>query len=382
MKICIDAGIGLSSIEKGGIYYLLYDFLNTLGSIDKENEYLIFGCFLKNYWRKIKNIQVPEFNNFSIKILPLPSKLVKTLENKFKIPLIEKLLKREKISIYHGISATYLPLFKKIKTIYTIYDLSFEIMPEVYKEKWYSEIKSSSIRSDIIIVPSYSTKKDTVEIYKIPEEKIRVVYLGINHKIFRPVEKKIIKEKLKKYFNFEKYILTVATSIKRKNIPFLFDVYKILKEKKIEEKLVIITGTNYLKNEILKLAADKKIEKDVFCFAEIPVEEMPFFYSGADLFIFISLYEGFGLPVLEAMACGVPVITSNISSLPEISGNAAILVDPNRKEEILYTIRNVLEDETLKNDMRQKGLERAKEFSWEKTAIETIKVYEEVLKLK
>ncbi|MCM8806517.1 MAG: glycosyltransferase family 4 protein [Candidatus Omnitrophica bacterium] len=380
MKICIDAGIGLSSTEKGGIYYLLPELLDTLSSIDKENEYLIFGFFLKNYWKRIKNIQIPESNNFSLKILPFPKKFIKIVEEKSKIPFIETLLKREKISIYHGISATYLPLFKKIKTIYTIYDLSFEIMPEVYKEKWYSEIKSSAIRSDIIIVPSFSTKKDIMEIYKLPEERIKVVYLGVNHKVFRPIEKKYAFEKLKKYFSYERYILTVATSIKRKNIPFLFDIYKILKEKKIEEKLVIIVGTNYLKKDILKLAMEKNISEHVYCFSEIPKEDMPYFYSGAEIFIFLSLYEGFGLPVVEAMSCGAPVIVSNISSLPEIVQDAGIYVNPFERDDAVDKIFNILKNDNLKEDLREKGVKRSKIFTWENCIRCILNIYKEVLK--
>ncbi len=378
MKICIDAGIGLSSIEKGGIYYLLPEFLNSLSLIDKENEYLIFGYFWRDYKKKINNIKIPNTPNFSLKIIRLPNKIVKIFDEKFKIPLIELLLGKEKISLYHSISGCYLPDFKKIKKIYTVYDLSFEINPEFYKDKWYIDVKKSILKADFIITPSFSTKIDLIKIYKVLETKIKVIYLGVNKRIFKPIDKKVAKENLKKYFNFERYILTVATSIKRKNIPFLLDVYKILKDKKIEEKLVIIVGTDFLKYEIFKILKEKNLN-DVYVFSEIPTEEMPYFYSGAEIFVFLSLYEGFGLPVVEAMACGCPVVVSNISSLPEIVNNPEICVNPYNLEEASNKIYKILTDENLKLNLSKKSIERAKIFDWEKCAKETIEVYKSLM---
>ena len=381
MKIAIDAGLGLTPSEKGGIYYLLPQFLSALHKIDKENEYVISGYFLRNYHKRIQYIKeflAPEI--FSFKILPLPSKIVNLIEVKMKFPLIEKFLKKEGISIYHGFCGGNLPIFNKIRTVYTVHDLSFEINPDFYKDRWYRYVKDSTMRADVITTPSFSSKKDLVRIYNIPEDKIKVIYLGVNQEIFKPISKEVAHKYLKKYLPFERYILTVATSIKRKNIPFLLDVYKILKEKGIEEKFVIIAGTLYLKDEILKLATEKKIENDTFVLTEIPVNELPFFYSGAELFVFLSLYEGFGLPVLEAMACGCPVITSNISSLPEIAGDAGIIVNPYSLEESSTSIFNTLSDEILKSEKRKKGIERASLFSWEKCAEETLEVYRELSK--
>ena len=379
MKICIDAGIGLSSNEKGGIYYLLPEFLNSLSSIDRENEYLIFGYFWRDYKEKIKNIKIPDSPNFSLKTIRIPNKIVKMFDEKLKIPLIELLLKKEKISIYHSISGCYLPDFKKVKKIYTVYDLSFEINPEFYKDKWYIDVKKSIHKADLIITHSFSTKNDLIKIYKIPDSKIKVIYLGVNKRIFKPVDRKIARERLKKYFNFERYILTVATSIKRKNIPFLLDVYKILKDKKIKEKLLIIVGTDFLKYEILKLTKEKNIN-DVFVFSEIPTEEMPYFYSGAELFVFLSLYEGFGLPVVEAMSCGCPVIVSNVSSLPEIVNNLEICVNPYNIAEASDRIYEILSNENLKLNLSKKSIERAKIFDWDKCARKIIEVYKNLIR--
>jgi len=380
MKICIDAGMGLTPYEKGGIYYLTPQFLYALYNVAPENQYIISGYFIKKYRSRIKHIQeLLGTDRFSFKFLPLPSKIVNLVETKIKFPLIEPFLNKENISVYHGFSGGYLPYFKKIKTAYTIYDLSFEVIPELFKDTRFKHVRNSATRADVIITSSFSTKNDLIRFYNIPENKITVTYLGVNKNIFKPVEKKTAREFLKKYIPFEKYILTVATSIKRKNIPFLLDVFKILKEKGIEEKLLIIAGTDYLKDEILKLATEKKIERDVFCLTEVPVEKLPIFYSGAELFVFLSLYEGFGLPVLEAMSCGCPVITSNVSSLPEIVGEAGITVSPYSIEQSYTTILNTLSNENLKSDMRRKGIIQVSKFSWENCAKETLEVYKSLL---
>ncbi|MCX8082098.1 MAG: glycosyltransferase family 4 protein [bacterium] len=380
MNICIDAGMGLISREKGGIYYLIPQFLDALYKVAPENQYIIYGYFIRKYHSRIKHIkEILTSDKFHFRFLPLPSKIVEITEQKIKFPLIELFLSKNPISVYHGFCGGYLPCFKKIKTVYTVYDLSFEINPGFYQDKWYKYIKDSALRADIIITPSLSTKNDLIRVYDIPDNKIRVTHLGINTSIFKPIEKEIARQFLKKHFPFEKYILTVATSIKRKNLPFLLDVYKMLKEKKIEEKLVIIAGTDYLKNDILKISIDRKIEQDVFCLTEIPVENMPYFYAGAELFLFLSLYEGFGLPALEAMSCGCPVVVSNVSSLPEIVADAGITVSPYDKEEACNKIIEILNNDTIKSAMIKKGLERSKIFSWEKCAKETLEVYKSLV---
>lgn len=380
MKICIDAGMGLTPYEKGGIYYLLPQFLSALCRVEPENKYIILGYFLRNYHKRTKFIKdLLGSKNFIFRIFPLPSKAVYSIEGTLNFPLIETLLRKDNVSVYHGFCGGYLPLFRKIKTVYTVHDLSFEVNPDFYQDRWYENMKNSAIKADVITTPSLSTKNDLIKFYNIPENKITVTYLGVNKDIFQPLSKEIVKKHLKKYFSFEKYILTVATSIKRKNVPFLMDVLKTLKEKGIEEKLVIIVGTSYLKDSILKLAVERKLENEIFCLTEIQPDEMPFFYSGAELFVFLSLYEGFGLPVLEAMACGCPVITSNVSSLPEIVGEAGITVSPYSIEQSYTTILNTLSNENLKSDMRRKGIIQASKFSWENCARETLEVYKSLL---
>ena len=176
------------------------------------------------------------------------------------------------------------------------------------------------------------------------------------------------------------YILFVGSVEPRKNILRLLEAYhKVLKWSK-RWQLVIVGGRNYWKSSpVVQKVEQLGLQDQVKLTGYIPDEDLPAIYNGADLFCLPSLYEGFGLPVLEAMACGVPVITSNSSSLPEVAGDAAILSDPYNVDEIASAMERILEEPELAQELRQRGLARAAQFTWEKTARETIAVYEKVL---
>lgn len=379
MNIAIDAAGPLSSSEKGGISYFLGDFLSTLKDADEKNRYLVFGYFWRNYKEKKKEITIPDSQNFRLKTLPLPRMMVKNVEERLRIPVIEKFLVRENVSIFHSISAQEMPYFRKIKSVYSIYDLACEINPEWYKDKWYSYVRQSALRADTIITTSFFTKRDIIRIYGINPEKVKVVYLGVNRDFFNTAINDARENFREKYNLPDRFILAVATSVKRKNIPLLLNVYRNLLKKGIKEKLVVVAGSKVVEDEITEIVKDKNISGDVVCLSEVSTDYLAYLYKTASLFVFPSLYEGFGIPVVEAMACGCPVIISNVSSLPEIGGDAVVSVDPYSEEEIRCAIEKVLADEDLRNDMRRKGLERAKLFSWSKTVQETLRVYADVL---
>lgn len=378
MRIAIDAAGPLSSPEKGGISYFLGDFLSALKNVDAKNSYLIFGYFWHDYRKKRDSIVIPESQNFHLKTLPLPRRIVKNLEEKLHVPVIERFLMKDGVSVFHSISAQEMPYFRKIRTVYSIYDLACEVNPSWYKDKWYSYVRQSALRADVIITTSFATKKDIVDIYGIAPEKIKVIYLGVNSSIFNPSSPLVKDDLNKKYGLPERFILNVATSVRRKNIPMLLNVYAQLLKKGIKEKLVIVAGSRTVKDEIKEIVKSVNLEGKVLCLSEIPTEELAHLYRKAVLFVFPSLYEGFGLPVVEAMACGCPAVVSNVSSLPEVGGSAVVAVDPYNQEEIAGAVEKILADGGLRENMRIKGLERARFFSWEKTAAETVAVYEDV----
>jgi glycosyltransferase involved in cell wall biosynthesis len=196
--------------------------------------------------------------------------------------------------------------------------------------------------------------------------------------IYKPLEnKKEIEGIKRKYGISKKYILFVGTIEPRKNLLRLLSAFEKLKNKFKEYQLVIVGQIGWMTEKFFEKLKNlpENVKRDIILTGYIPREDMVFLYNGCELFIYPSLYEGFGIPVLEAMSCGVPVITSNVSSLPEVGGDACVYVNPYDEEDILYKMEKVLSSEELKNEMSKKGLERAKLFSWEKTAEKTLKVY-------
>ena len=232
-------------------------------------------------------------------------------------------------------------------------------------------------KAERIIAVSSSTKKDIMKLLNISSEKIRVIYLGIGS-LYHPLEKKEVEDFRRKEEIFGSFILYVGTLKKRKNVLNIIRAYKKIKEKGIKEKLVIVGNKSGEYQNIYKAVKRSKLEKDVFFSGYVDEALLPFYYNSAFLFIYPSLYEGFGLPILEAMASGTPVITSNVSSLPEVVGDAAILVNPNNIEEMAEMMQKVLTNQKLREKMREKGLKRAKLFSWERCARETLNLYEEI----
>ncbi len=232
-------------------------------------------------------------------------------------------------------------------------------------------------RADFIVADSYSTKRDIVKYCGIKDEKIRVVYPGVERR-FRPignVEEYRVKNNLP-----SKMILNVGTLETRKNVITLIRAFKQLKKRGFKNyKLVVAGDKGWLYKQIFKEIKSCNMMKEILFLGCVKDEDLPMLYNCADIFIYPSLYEGFGLPPLEAMACGIPVITSNTSSLPEVIDNAGIMVDPNDVNSLCEAMYNVLKDRELWHHMSNKGLERTKLFSWKETAKKVLEIYDEVL---
>ena len=231
--------------------------------------------------------------------------------------------------------------------------------------------------ADKIIADSNSTKRDLINYFNVPAEKIKVILLAADEK-FKPLDHEEINEVKQRYKLDFPFILYVGTLEQRKNIPTLIKAFYKLKKDETKQKLVIAGGKGWKYKEIFETIDKLNLQKDVIFTGYVLDEDLPALYNAADLFVYPSLYEGFGLPPLESMACGTPVITSNTSSLPEVVGDAGIMVDPYDVDRLADAMHKVLSNEELREDMIKRGLERAKMFSWDKTARETLRVYEEV----
>jgi len=268
---------------------------------------------------------------------------------------------------------------KAKKVVISVHDFSFILYKEYhpkervkyFEKHFFKRIK----RSDIIITGSNFTKQEIIDRLKIDENRVKVIYHGINHNKFKILKKLDINIELPK-----KFILSVGSIEPRKNLLGLLKSYDLLSmDLKREYKLVIVGFKGWNNKEIMKIINSNK--SYIQYIGYLNEDDLVKVYNLASLFVYPSLYEGFGLPPLEAMACGTPVITSNVSSMPEVGGDAVVYCDPFNVEDIKAKIEMVLNDEKLQQEMIQKGLKRAKEFTWEKSAKEHIRVFKEVLEI-
>jgi Glycosyltransferase len=238
-------------------------------------------------------------------------------------------------------------------------------------------------KADKIITISQHTKKDLLEHLMIPPEQIEPVYLGVDPH-FRVIHQNQLTETREKYHLPERFILYVGSEQPRKNFQSVIRAFQSLKNTyNLEGIKLVKVGRPQIgeddRKAIFDLIGELGLAKDVFFMDYVPEEDLPSMYNLADLFVYPSLYEGFGLPPLEAMACGTPVVTSNTSSLPEVVGDAGIMVDPLDVDALADSMHQVLTDDVLHEKLRNMGIARAREFSWEKTAQKTWQIYEQVM---
>ena len=367
-------GIMTNCIDRfyGGTTIYVYNLVKNLTRTDKGNEYYLIHQSAKDVdiYKLNREIVISKFD------IPTGGGLIWQL---FNLPL--KLRKMD-LDIVHDPAGVGPLLFNMpFKKVGTICDLSLLLFPETHRKSsvimhkllFYPAVKNL----DKVITISENSKRDIMEHLKVPEEKIRVIYVAADEQ-FKPLEEEDVAE-IKREYNLDfPFILSLSVLEPRKNLPILIKSFHKLKNQGLGHRLVIGGGKGWKYENIFRTVEELGLDKEVIFLGCVPGEDLPKLYNAADLFVFPSLYEGFGLPPLEAMACGCPVITSNTSSLPEVVGDAGVMVDPYDVNGWAEAMDRVLLNKGLKQDMRERGLERAKMFSWEKTAKETLRVYEEV----
>lgn len=388
-------GIDISQIVHEGTGVAMYtrQLVKELLRQNGKNEYILFGASLRK--KEILDDFASELKNDGLKFKTsfwlVPPTFLDEIWNQIHHVKVERLI--GKIDVFHSSDWTQPPT--KAKKITTIHDMVIYKYPQFSHNK--TEFRtdvfapSANIVSthkrrnvwvkkecDLIIADSEATKKDIVENLGIPEGKIRVVYLSAGEdytkyaKSDKIIQQKKIKAIREKYLLPEKYLLAVGTREPRKNLDSLFEAFKKLSKK--NTTLVIVGKYGWGgENEKLKI-------KNVKLLGYIPQEDMPALYAGAQAFVYPSLYEGFGVPLLEAMTVGCPVITSNISSMPEVGGNAAIYFDPNSIDDIKQKIDEFLSlSPKAVDSLQKKSVFQAKKFSWKKTARDTLNIYETLI---
>ncbi len=284
------------------------------------------------------------------------------------------------------VPAHTIPVFrpKRMKTIVTIHDLGAQYLKEYHQfpHSLYLNRSTEYVlkHASHIIVVSEATKKEAIERFHVSESRMTVIYEGYNNQIFDfstvNSQRSTVNRIMEKYQIKKPYFLFVGTIQPRKNLLRIINSYAKIKE---EVDLVIVGGKGWLYEEILLAPHKLGIAHRVHFLDYVSDEDLPFLYNNAEAFVFPSLCEGFGIPLLEAMASGCPVVTSNLSSMPEIVGEAGLLVDPYDENSITKSLEQALNTD-WQNKVREKGLKRVKNFSWEKAAKETISVFEKVLK--
>jgi glycosyltransferase involved in cell wall biosynthesis len=304
-----------------------------------------FDCFFKSYWRTFK---------------------------------LTKQLQENKIDVYHGLS-NELPKTigrAKTKSLVTIHDLIFIRYPELYKvidRKIYEmKFRFSSRMADKVIAISEQTKNDLIEFFDISPSKIEVVYQGCNAAFYEQLDRNAKKQVREKYNLPAQYILSVGTIEERKNV---LNIVKALNTAQIEIPLVVIgRATPYLQT-IKQYIRENKLEKQILFFHNVPLQDLPALYQMAEVFVYPSVFEGFGIPILEALNSKVPVITSRGGCFSEAGGPSSIYVQANNPEELSDAIKSVLSDSEKRKKMIEDGLIYAQNFRDEKIAQNLMKVY-------
>jgi len=377
MKIGID--ISQIVYEGTGVATYTRELVKSLVKVGDKDEFIVFGSSLR-LRRLLKEFltSLPKENvkgNFSF----LPPKLLEFLWNGVHLFPVENLV--GEVDIFH--SSDWLePPTKKAKKVTTIHDLTVYKYPETFFARGGHDIVKNQKRKlffakqecDLIICVSENTKQDAMEILKIPEKKLKVIYEAPDSIYFPRNQDEVEKVKNKFKINGD-YLLCVGTREPRKNIDRVLMAFVEI-SRAYPELSLVIAGKYGWGDKKLKVKSEK-LKVRILGFVE--KEDLASLYSGAEAFVYPSLYEGFGLPILEAMACGCPVITSNIGSMRELAAGFSVLVDPQSTDSIAENILKLLKNNDLRQELKIKGLKRAGEFSWEKAALQTLEAYRGLL---
>ena len=357
--------------ELYGVGNYIKSLVSGLSRIDSENEYFLFASP-----HNIGHIK-PLPSNFRAELAP-GNRGIRLAWEQTVLPLR---LKQYRIDVYHG--PMYIaPLLKTCQQVVSVLDMTFHLTPRSHS--WHKRIYFRSMipamvrRSDCVITISESTKRDIIALLGAEEEKLRVIHLGTDPR-FTPVRDDAQLAKVRKKYNLPRdFVLFVGLIEPRKNLETLVDAY-CADSLSSQFDLVLAGGLGWGYSGLMQKIASSRVAECIRMPGYIADADLPALYSAAKAFVYPSLYEGFGLPVLEAMACGAAVITSSISSMPEVAGDAAILVPPHDRGALTSALQRVLRDKAFRDDLSRRARERAQLFTWEETARKTLEAYKAVV---
>jgi glycosyltransferase involved in cell wall biosynthesis len=363
--------------EETGVGVYFRNLLFSLAKIDKTNEYFLFTSSLKDRFspKKIPPLEKKHFREFSY-----PVKIVNFFWQRLGWPPLDFFFK-SRLDLTH--SPTPLPLPTKGKKIVTVYDIFFLDFPELAdkeaRRSLAQRMEHTLQKADGIVTISRFTAQQLRERFDVEGKRIKIVYPGIDRSYWENVDQKRLEQTKANYGLPSDFLLFVGASEQRKNLLNLLEAVKIIhsRYKKITLVLIGPKGQDYknLKTRIQQLELDAWVKM----FGYLDDDELKNFYRLASAFIYPSLWEGFGIPLLEAMACGVPVVTSQTSALPETGGEAAVYTDPKNPEDIAEKTIQVLEDDILKERLISAGKKRIQSFRWENAACDLLRFYEFIM---
>lgn len=377
MRIGIDGRPLQTASRYRGIGSYTHGLIKNLLALDHDNHYVLFG---------FEGSDFPAFEGGSVEFAPVLRRLGVDRRWVWESLFLNGVLSRYGLDLFHGTQPCCIRGHAHYATVLTVHDMLPLAMGEglspffrLDRRIGHGRKLRTVKRADRIMAYSMATKRDIIRLLDVPGRRIILSPIGCVESFRQIPDGCIIDEHRSKYGLGGRYILFVGTAEPRKN---LFRVLRVLPEVRDRCGDVELAVVSHLprkhRGKVRSAAGRLGLEGSVHLLGHIPLMDMTALMNGAEMLVLPSLYEGFGLPVLEAMACGTPVLTSNVSSLPEVAGDAALLVDPYSDEEIRDGITRILSEEGLRRELGEKGLRRAGLFSWKKHAADVLKVYREV----
>ncbi len=377
LRIAIDYTAAVN--QNAGIGRFVRNLVGALLELDTTNSYLLLHAAPNPG----ANLSFPRGQNVSRRPLRLSERWLNIIWHRLNAPLPIEWLTGP-LDIYHSPDFV-LPPIRHARTVLTVHDLAFLLYPECADEhlRAYLEkmVPRSVARADFVVADSENTRNDVICLLGAPPDRVAVVPGGVDAS-FRPVDDPARQRALRQRIGLDDetpFILFVGVIEPRKNLDGLLEAFGILKSRQtLPHKLVVVGRRGWLWEGIMQRAERSPVRDDTIFPGFVPEAELATLYSAAQMFVFPSHYEGFGLPVLEAMACGTPVVASRASSLPEVVGDAGLQVDPDDSEQLAAALELLALNPNVRDDMRRRGSERAAQFTWQAAAATLLEVYRRV----
>jgi len=366
--------------QGGGIGRLVRQQTAALLQLDTQIHYrLLITGFRPNIQPTLQQAIAP----FQIRTTRFTPKTLARIWQRARLPLPVEIF-TGRLDLYHATDFVLPPVLPATRTIVTVHDLSFVFTPETAAPKlrrYLSQVVPRSVqRADHVIADSESTKRDLIRLYGVPDKKVSVVLSGVSDHFKRVTDPHKCADVRQRYnLPHKPYLFCVGTVQPRKNYSRVIRSLAALRKRGYDVALVIAGGRGWLEDDMYATIQATELQDHVHLIGFADDADLPALYSEAQCTVFPSLYEGFGFPVLESMACGTPVITSNVSSLPEVAGDAALMVNPVDQEALTHAIQRLLDDAELREHMTQRGYAQVRKFTWAASGKSLYEVYQHTL---